>query len=181
VDVLEHLTQEHRMVEQLLAQLLESDEGSGREQLLSELESALGTHMKVEERFLYPIAEEVMGSEDEQEAETEHELARDGLGKLRDLVSTPGFRAAVEMVTAGIAHHVRDEEDEIFPELREKAGDELEALGPPEELESKVDQGTADVSGRATKAELYEKAKKAGIEGRSEMSKEELRQAVGES
>ena len=66
------------------------------------------------------------------------------------------------MVKAGIAHHVEEEEDEAFPKLRK-------ALGL---------SGGSSSSSEATKQELYEQAKEAGIEGRSSMSKEELAAAV---
>lgn len=187
MDVLEHLTHEHRKAERLLAQLAESEEGSEREQALSELESSLDTHMAVEEQFVYPIVQDVMGSEEEQGAETEHELTRDGLAKLRELVAAPGFGAAVDMLKGGLAHHVEEEEQEIFPKLRSEAMDRIVALGPPEELEQEVEQrgsrrGSSSKGSSSkdepTKQELYEKAKAAHIEGRSHMSKKELEEAV---
>jgi hypothetical protein len=51
-DVLDHLIEEHRKVEQMLARLKETDEGSEREQLLAELKDTLKTHNAVEERFV---------------------------------------------------------------------------------------------------------------------------------
>jgi iron-sulfur cluster repair protein YtfE (RIC family) len=176
VNVLDHLVEEHRKVEQLLAKLADSDEGAERESALSELESSLSTHMAVEERFVYPIVLDVMGKEDEEEAENEHQLARDGLAKMRELVSEPGFGAAVDMVKGGIGHHVEDEENEIFPKLRSDASDRIDALGEPEELEEAVKKdGSGD---QPTKDELYEQAKDADIDGRSTMTKDELTDAL---
>jgi iron-sulfur cluster repair protein YtfE (RIC family) len=177
MDVLEHLTEEHRKVERLLESLAKSDEGPGREQALDELQSSLDTHMAVEERFLYPIVLEVVGEEDEEGAENEHGLARDGLKKMRELVDQPGFGAAVEMVKAGIGHHVEEEEHEIFPKLRSDAADRVAALGEPDQLEAEVTKrgrGSDDL----TKAELYEQAKEADIEGRSGMTKDQLADAL---
>lgn len=181
MDVLEHLTDEHRTAEQLMATLADSEPGAERDRTLDELEEALTTHMAVEERFVYPLARQVVGEEDEQGAENEHDLARDGLATLRRLKDEPGFGAAVEMLQGGIGHHVQEEENEIFPQLREQAADELAALGSPEELESQVraggsGEGAADEG--PTKAELYEQAKDQGVEGRSTMSKDELARAV---
>lgn len=176
MDVLNHLVKEHREVERLLDELAESEPGSQRESTVDELTKALTTHMLVEEQFVYPIVKEVVGGEEEQEAENEHQLARDGLAKLQELVSEPGFGAAVDMVKAGIKHHVEEEEDEIFPKLREDANERIEALWEPEELEAQV----KSESGASTKAELYAQAKEAGIAGRSNMSKEELEAALEE-
>src|SRR4051812_6107084 len=130
VDVIEHLTQEHRKAEQLMDQLQGTDPGTRRDQLVAELTDALTTHMAVEERYLYPIVTEVLGAETETEAETEHGLARDGLAKLDELRAAPGFGAALDMVKAGIAHHVHEEEHEVFPQLRQKAPDRVAALDP---------------------------------------------------
>jgi hemerythrin-like domain-containing protein len=180
-DLLEHLTQEHRKAEQLMKMLLDSDEGPGRGQTLDELVKALTKHMAVEEQFLYPIVQRTLGEEPEQEAENEHQLAREGLDKLSELVSEPGFGAAVEMLQGGIGHHVKEEEQEIFPKLRQQAGDEIAALDP-EVLERQVESRGASRSGgqgsEPTKDELYQRAQEADIPGRSQMTKDELAQAL---
>jgi iron-sulfur cluster repair protein YtfE (RIC family) len=174
MNVLTHLVKEHREVEAMLEKLADSEPGSERQSVLDQLTESLSTHMLVEEQFVYPIVKEVVGSEDEQEAENEHQLARDGLMKLQEFVSEPGFGAAVDMVKAGIKHHVEEEESEIFPELREKASDRIEALGEPDELEAQVKSESSTLS----RAELYAEAREAGIAGRSKMSKSELEGAL---
>lgn len=158
--LLERLENEHRLVEQLFAQLEEASEAEQQRPLVDELEAALSKHMQVEESEVYPALAEIDG-EMEQEAETEHELGREGLSKLRALIGEPGFGAAVAMLKAGIGHHVEEEEEgEVFPKLRQELG--LSGNGGP------------------TKEALYEQAKQAGVEGRSTMSKDELAAAVNE-
>ena len=79
---------------------------------------------------MYPIIERRIGKDEEREAETEHTLTRDGLSKMTELVDEGGYGAAVAMVTAGIRHHVKEEETELFPELKRKLDrDELAELG----------------------------------------------------
>ena len=128
MEILDHLTEEHRKVEQMMKRLGETDPGQERDRLVDELVESLTVHMKVEERFLYPIVSEVEGDETEKEAEVEHALAREGLQKLRKLAYEPGFGAAVDMLRAGVGHHVEDEEKEIFPALRKQAADRLSEL-----------------------------------------------------
>ncbi len=133
--------------------------------------------MAVEEQFLYPIVQRVLGDEPEEEAENEHMLAREGLEKLSQLVSEPGFGAAVEMLQGGIGHHVKEEEQEIFPKLRREVGDEVAALDP-DELEQRVKVESDDGSPDVTKDDLYQRAQELDIPGRSQMTKDELVQAL---
>lgn len=180
MDILEHLTKEHREVEQILDRLSETDPGGERNRLVEQLRNSLETHMAVEERFLYPVVTEEIGTDETEEANNEHDLARAGLAELSDLVDEGGFAAAVEMLQAGIAHHVEDEEEKLFPELREKAADRIASMDP-EDLERRVNNsGGADSHG-PTKDELYERAKAADIPGRSDMTKQELADALDRS
>ena len=124
------LKKDHREAATMLKTLADSKPGARRRSTVSKLVGALSLHMKIEESRVYPLVAELVGREEEQEAEIEHGLARDGLAKLQELVDEPGFGAVVAMLTAGIRHHVKEEEQEIFPELKKKLGrQQLRALG----------------------------------------------------
>ena len=112
------LESDHRQVEQLLHDLDESEEGPERARLVDRLTAALAVHMEFEEAHIYPLTRQILDDETVEEANTEHELAREGLGHLSQLMSEPGFGAAVAMVEGGIKHHVEEEEDEVFPAMR---------------------------------------------------------------
>lgn len=129
-DPLSLLRRDHREVKALLRDLAESKPGAKRERLLDEVERDLLVHMEIEEQVIYPAVERVEGAEKREEADVEHDLARDGLQKLRELVDGPGFAAVVEMVMAGVTHHVREEENEVLPRLKKKlSDDEWQSLG----------------------------------------------------
>ena len=113
------LKADHREAKKLLTALGESEEGPERDKMAAELEAALTLHMQIEEDILYPSVAEFVGEEDEEEAEIEHGLARDGLSKMLSMVAMPGFGAAAEMLLGGIMHHVEEEENEILPALKE--------------------------------------------------------------
>ena len=91
--------------------------------------------MEFEEQRIYPLVAEEVDEESAEEATIEHELARGGLEEVTRLVDEPGFGAAVAMLTAGIRHHVKEEEGEMFPSLKQhvdrqalrELGDELAA------------------------------------------------------
>lgn len=129
-DPLRILKADHREVEQLLEKLADTDEGDERRQLIDEVRTKLTLHMELEEQMVYPLVVERVGAEDEEEAEIEHGLAREGLAKLDELADKPGFGAAVEMLKAGIKHHVEEEEKELMPSLKDTMErEEWKALG----------------------------------------------------
>ena len=131
-DVVTMLEQDHREVEELFEKIKNTN-GAVRAQLVTRLAADLRLHMKVEESIVYPaIAKQVDDGDDMvEEAKTEHEGARKVLGDVEKLSpNEPGFDGALEMLEAGISHHVEEEEDEVFPKLRESvSAEELDDLG----------------------------------------------------
>ena len=121
-DPMRILKADHREVEKLLDKLAESDEGSEREEMVTELVTKLSAHMEAEETIVYPPVRKEVGEEDAEEAEVEHGLAREGLEKLQQMIEMPGFGAAVDMLKGGISHHVEEEENELLPELKDSMG-----------------------------------------------------------
>ena len=124
------LKADHREVAEMLKTLDASKPGARRRATVDKLVTALDLHMEIEERDVYPLVAKRVGEEEAKEAGIEHGLAREGLAEVQRLVDEPGFGAAVAMLTAGIRHHVKEEEREMFPELKRKlARDELAELG----------------------------------------------------
>lgn len=130
-DVTRLLEQDHRKVEQLFSQIKETT-GASRADLVAELAADLRVHMQVEEMIVYPYINKNLddGSDIVDEAVTEHEGARKVLADVERLSpDEPGFDGALEMLEAGISHHVEEEETEVFPEMRDTApAEDLEAL-----------------------------------------------------
>jgi hemerythrin superfamily protein len=177
-DVFTMLETDHRSVESLLDELAESEQGREREALVVVLTQALQLHMRFEEAEIYPLLGKVDG-EMAEEAEIEHGLARDGLSKMTELVAAPGFGAAVEMVKAGISHHVEEEEHDAFPKLRESCDDATLQQLARTLVQRKAEAGTlGDDLAAASKETLLEMAGENGIEGRSSMTKAQLVDAL---
>jgi hemerythrin-like domain-containing protein len=124
------LKADHREAAAMLKTLADSRPGARRRSTADKLDFALRSHMQIEESDVYPLVSKLVNKEDAEEAGVEHGLVRDGLSKLQELVDEPGFGAAVAMLTAGIRHHVKEEEQEIFPALKKKLDrDDLRTLG----------------------------------------------------
>ena len=130
IDPIVLLKKDHRGAAALLKSLAASKPGARRNAIFKKLDAALKLHMEVEERLVYPLVAKRVGDEEAKEAGIEHGLAREGLVNLTRLVDQPGFGAAAAMLTAGIKHHVKEEERDVFPALKAKLDrDELARLG----------------------------------------------------
>jgi hemerythrin superfamily protein len=124
------LKRDHREAAALMQELDGSKPGAKRRRTLEQLDAALRLHMQIEEQEIYPLVQAKVGEEEAEEAEIEHNLIRVSLEELAQIVDEPGFGAAVAMITAGVRHHVKDEEKKVFPELKAKLDRvELAALG----------------------------------------------------
>lgn len=175
------LEADHREAEQLFAEIKEA-EGEAKKPLIDQLTKALRGHFQLEEQVLYPKSQSVVGDEEVEEATNEHKIAKDALEDLLTLSpDKPGIGAAIEALEAAIKHHVKDEEDEFFPTLREKGADVLQELATPfmqKRTELGMPINVDALSAAFTKEELAEEAKNAGVENASSMKKEELAEAL---
>jgi iron-sulfur cluster repair protein YtfE (RIC family) len=179
------LMAQHREAESLFEQL-EKAEPEERAELAATLGRKLELHMQLEEEIVYPAICTIVPNSDEdvEEAKAEHALAREGLEQLLAADGeTPGFDGLVAMLKAGVLHHVEEEEGEVFPKMVESATEEqlVELARQCEDMIVAAGEQPPLDPDSATREELYEEAKRRGIEGRSEMSKDELAAALGGS
>ncbi|HEX5588306.1 MAG TPA: hemerythrin domain-containing protein [Acidimicrobiia bacterium] len=138
-DPIATLKRDHRDVAAMLKTLDASKPGARRKATVAKLTSDLRLHMEIEERRVYPLVAKLVGKDDAKEATIEHGLVRDGIDQINRLVDEPGFGAAVAMLTAGIRHHVKEEETEVFPGLKKKLDrDELAELGAEVDADKKA-------------------------------------------
>jgi len=122
------LEQQHKKVKALFKKL-----ESGRSDpapLLRELADDLSAHMAIEHEIFYPAVAE-LARDLVSESFEEHSLAELALKRL--LATSPdheSFKARVVATKELIEHHVEEEEEELFPKVEKKLGDErLEELG----------------------------------------------------
>lgn len=129
-DAIRLLKADHREVEALFAEY-ETTSGDNRKQALAdEICQKLIVHTQVEEEILYPAAYEALDEDDlVDEAEVEHASAKELIAQIRaSSPSEPLYDAKVKVLSEYIAHHVCEEEKELFPELKDTDLD-LKALG----------------------------------------------------
>ncbi len=105
----------------------------------------LSVHAEMEEAVCYPVFKDVFNKEDDKmvdEAYVEHAGAKRLLEDLKTLEpDQPEFDASVKVLMEQIRHHVKEEENELLPEVKKEVPEEtLEVMGA-DMLAFKKDRG----------------------------------------
>jgi hemerythrin-like domain-containing protein len=93
----------------------------------------LTVHATIEEELLYPAAKAAFEDEENDdlvnEAEVEHGSVKELIAKIEGMASDDEhFKATVTVLGEYVKHHVREEENELFPQLR-KTDLDLKEIG----------------------------------------------------
>ncbi|MFV2120863.1 hemerythrin domain-containing protein [Streptomyces sp. Act-28] len=192
-DVIAMIKNDHRELERLFEMM--KKEKSSRPLALPLAVAMLEAHSRAEEEHVYPALAEEAGEKDEVEHATEEHHEAEHLGKhLLELDwRSQEFDQELEKWVDAVRHHVQEEEEELLPVLgRVFDAERLRRLGlrfAGQRSEELVGVAVGSGDGRAaggqgdgpTRAELYERARKLGVEGRSSMNKDELERQVREA
>jgi len=126
-DAIKLLKDDHAEVKKLFGQydkLAKAEApASERETLALTICDMLVVHTTLEEEIFYPAAREALGDEDDliDEAAVEHASAKDLIAQIQS--SDPNddlYDAKVKVLGEYIAHHVKEEHDELFPKVKPK-------------------------------------------------------------
>lgn len=121
-----HLLEEnHRSIRQLF-DAYATDPEDDRVRAINE---HLTVHTEIEEHALYPALRRLVdgGDDDADEAEAEHAAVRTLIGRI-DLSPPEDLRGLVDTMRGLVEQHVEQEEQRLFPAMRE-AGVDPEVLG----------------------------------------------------
>jgi hemerythrin superfamily protein len=129
-DAIALLRADHQLVQELFDKF-EKARGEDRKSALAErICSELTVHAQIEEEIFYPAARDAIRDEDLiHEATVEHQSAKDLIAQIE--ASGPSdelFDAKVTVLGEYIKHHVKEEQNELFPQVRKTKLD-LKALG----------------------------------------------------
>jgi hemerythrin superfamily protein len=130
MSALELLEQDHREVEDYFDEYEALEDDGEKGELATKICLALTVHTQIEEEIFYPAARKATKDDDLlDEAAVEHAGAKELISQIESM--EPGddlFDAKVKVLGDQIKHHVKEEEEELFPEI-EKAKADIEALG----------------------------------------------------
>jgi hypothetical protein len=128
---LELLKQDHREVEEWFDEYNELKEDDDRKRALVEkICLALKVHAQIEEEIFYPQAREAINDNDiVDEAIVEHATVKNLIGEIEAMkVGEELYDAKMRVLGEMVKHHIKEEEEELFPEL-EAAKMDLDAVG----------------------------------------------------
>lgn len=128
-DALSLLQQDHRTVKELFEAYEKADRNAEKGRIAGQICLELRVHAKLEEELVYPPAHEKIEEDVVDEAMVEHAAAKNLIEQIEGM--KPGehlYDAKVKVLSEYIKHHVVEEENEMFPQLR-SSGIDLEALG----------------------------------------------------
>ena len=136
MDAIELLKSDHDEVRGLFEQFRkakEAEDSAQMRQLQKEIFSELETHTRIEEDIFYPA---VRALDDEDLTETvaegiqEHHVVKVLMREIEDVSGDETFESKMTVLMENVEHHADEEEEELFPDLREKMGEpRLQELG----------------------------------------------------
>jgi hemerythrin superfamily protein len=147
MDALALLKADHKAVKALLKDFeqLRGRAPQKQQAVVTQICTALTVHAQVEEEVVYPVLKELRSQEIKdlvREAAEEHQVAKTLIGELTTLSpADEQYEAKVTVLGEYVQHHVKEEEQELFPkaqkhlsakrlaELGEKIAARKEALG----------------------------------------------------
>lgn len=141
-DAITLLTDDHKEVKKLFrkyGKLVKAEAGAQeREALARQICMMLTVHAQIEEEIFYPAARDVLPEADlVDEATVEHASAKDLIAQIEGMSADDDlYDAKVTVLGEYIDHHVKEEQDEMFPKMRRRI--DIKAVGA--ELQARKQQ-----------------------------------------
>lgn len=129
-DAVQLLRADHAEVKAMFDSFKKTRGAERKAALAQRICAALTVHAQIEEEIFYPAAREVLRQQDLlDEAEVEHASAKDLIAQIESMSAEEElFDAKVTVLGEYVMHHVKEEQNELFPKLRKTSLD-LEELG----------------------------------------------------
>jgi iron-sulfur cluster repair protein YtfE (RIC family) len=131
MNAIDLLKADHETVSKLFEQAEGAQEISEKREIFKAIKAALDVHSYIEETVLYPFfAPKKEFAEMVESALEEHQEMKTVLEELTHTTDDNTFDDKLEELIDGVEHHVKDEEEGLFPKLRkELTASELDEVG----------------------------------------------------
>ena len=141
------LKEDHDKVKDAFKQFesLDREDVATCRELVESVCADLRVHTLLEEEIVYPAVRAAIGDEDlMNEAAIEHETAKTLIEQLENMgPDDPNYFATFTVLGEYVMHHVKEEEDEMFPQAKKAKDLDLAALG--EQLMTRKQELTAEM------------------------------------
>ena len=130
-NALELLEQDHREVEEWFDEYDELEEDDRRKaELVQKICMALELHAQIEEEIFYPRASEAIKKDDLiDDSLVEHGMVKRLISEIEEMeIGDDLYDAKIRVLGEMVKDHIKDEEEELFPELGRNKMD-LDAVG----------------------------------------------------
>ena len=125
------LQQDHKMVQELFDKFEKTRSEEKKAEIAAQIVNELKIHAQIEEEIFYPAARAAIKETDLlDEATVEHQSAKDLIAQIEgEGPDGELFEAKVKVLGEYIRHHVKEEQNELFKEVRKAKDLDLNALG----------------------------------------------------
>ena len=127
-DAIALLKADHEAVSQLFAEYEKTRSVANKKALVAEICTALSVHAQVEEEIFYPAVKNVL--KDKllvPEATVEHAGVKDLIAQLEGIEPDGEmYDAKVKVLSEYVKHHVKEEQNEMFPKVKASSLDMVE-------------------------------------------------------
>jgi hemerythrin superfamily protein len=131
-EAIEMLKEDHDKVKKAFKEFekMDREDTESCQQLIRSVCEDLKVHTTLEEEIFYPAVREVIEDEDlMNEAAVEHETAKMLIDQLENMgPDDPNYFATFTVLGEYVMHHVKEEEDEMFPQAKKAKDLDFESL-----------------------------------------------------
>ncbi|MGZ3420421.1 MAG: hemerythrin domain-containing protein [Polyangiales bacterium] len=136
------LKKDHKTVATLFEQFQKAKTASSKKAIVEKIVRELSAHAAIEEMLFYPAVREAVKDAEDTVLESleEHHIVKWVAKELERMpASAERFDAKVKVLCENVSHHVKEEEQELFPKVRKKMTiHQLNELGAAMEAAKKV-------------------------------------------
>jgi hemerythrin-like domain-containing protein len=125
------LKEDHKKVKELFEKFEKTENAQTKKKIAEEAINDLKIHAQIEEEIFYKEANSEIGDEENllNEAKEEHHVAKMLIAELDQLDRVDEvYEAKFTVLAENVRHHIKEEEGELFPEVK-KSDLELDEMG----------------------------------------------------
>ena len=125
------LRADHKLVSGLFDEFEKTKSDAKKKKLVDQICKELTIHAQIEEEIFYPAFKEALRDKElVPEANVEHQSVKDLIAQVQGLEpSGEDYDAKVKVMGEFVKHHVKEEQNEMFPKAKKSAKLDLVALG----------------------------------------------------